>query len=112
MFSKKEVRPDLEVFTIFDTKIGAYDIPTFAINEHDLVRQVINMFKDPSQQNNKYLVNAEDYAIFKIASYSKHSGEITPCVLTHIANMNDLRAAAQIQTRPQETSQTPLVHPN
>lgn len=104
MFNKKNERaPDLEVFTIYDSKVGAYDIPSFAINRHDLVRQVINMFKDPRQSNNKFLLNAEDYQIFKIGSYDKATGCLTTCNPEHIANVHELKTIA-IQTTEFEKS--------
>ena len=95
MFGKNKKSPDLEVFTIYDSKTSSYRQPTFAINQHDLVREVINMFKDPSQAKNQYLTNAEDFSIFKIGSYDKSTGKLETVDLEHVANMNDLRAMAQ-----------------
>lgn len=98
MFGKeKNVRQnDFEIFTIYDTKTLSYEIPMFAINKHDMVRQLINMFKDPGQKNNKYLVNAEDFSLFKIAAFSKREGTIeTVQTMEHVANLHDLRALAQ-----------------
>lgn len=91
-----ERQKDLEIFTIYDSKTMSYDVPTFAINEHDLVRQVINMFKDPAQKNNRYLLNAEDYSIFSIGSYEKRTGILTAYEPRHIANMHELRSVAQV----------------
>lgn len=100
MFGKKdEPRIDLEFFTIYDSKTQSYDQPTFAINRHDIVRQVINIFKDPSQSNNKYLLNAEDYSIYRIGSYDKTTGLVNACNLEHVANMHELRAIAQPDTK-------------
>lgn len=96
MFGKKnsEKNADLEFFTIFDSKTNSYDVPTFAPNQNALIRDVINMFKDPSQKQNKFLLNAEDYSIFRIASYDKKTGQVESCNLEHVANMHDLRAIA------------------
>lgn len=52
------------------------------------------MLKDPAQSKNKYLLNAEDYSIFRIGSYSKTTGIIQSQNLEHVANMHDLRAMA------------------
>jgi len=93
--SKAKHQADLEVFTIFDTKTGSYEIPTFAINHLDLQRQIINMFKDPQQRQNKFLVNAEDYQIFRIGTYDRKTGQIQTIILEHVCNMHDLRVLAQ-----------------
>lgn len=93
---KKEPRPtDLELFTIYDSKTMSYGTPTQAVNKNDLMRNIINMFQDPSQKSNMLFTNAEDYSIFKIGSYSKSTGTIEVCNLEHIANLHDLRALAQ-----------------
>lgn len=91
----KDKKSDLEFFTIFDSKSQSYDVPTFAMNKNVLMRDIINMFKDPQQSKNKFLLNAEDYSLFKIGSYDKTTGQVTSHNLEHIANMHDLRAMAQ-----------------
>lgn len=94
MFKKSEKKPDLEFFTIFDSKVQAYDTPTFARNSEDLIRQILNMFKDPQQSQNKFLINAEDFSIFRCGSYDRSTGIISSQNLEHVANMHDLRAMA------------------
>lgn len=92
MFGKKEKQADLDVFVIYDSKVSAYGQPNFAVNEQDLIRQLINMFKDPSQAQNRLLLNAEDYSVFKIGTYDKKNGELEIHNPVHVANMHDLRA--------------------
>ena len=95
MFGQKvKHQADLEIFTIFDTKTGSYEVPNLAVNHLDLQRQIINMFKDPSQRNNKFLVNAEDFQIFRIGSYDRKTGCIQTQQLEHICNLHDLRVLA------------------
>lgn len=94
MFGKTQQDPDLELFTVYDSKSGAYDLPAFSLNRHVLMRDVINMLKDPQQSKNKYLTNAEDYSIFKIGEYSKKSGKLIAQNPEHIANMHELRTMA------------------
>lgn len=94
MFAPKEKKSDFDIFVIYDSKVQAYDMPVFAINEHDLTRQIVNMFKDPDQKNNKHLVNAEDYSVFKVGGYTKKDGKFQSHNPEHIANMHDLRAVA------------------
>lgn len=93
MFTKKG-QVDLETFVIYDSKTQSYGNPVFAANHYDLQRQLINMFKDPSQSKNQLLTNAEDFSIFRTATYDKKTGTITPQNLEHIINMHDLRALA------------------
>lgn len=98
MFSRTkqtEEIPDIELFTIYDSKTKSYGTPTQAINRHDLMRNIVNMFQDPGQKANMLLLNAEDYSVFKIGSYSKKTGQIESQELEHVVNMHDLRAIAQ-----------------
>lgn len=99
MFTKKENRkPDLDVFVMFDSKVGTYDRPFFALNQDDLLRDVLNNMrkdaKDPNCQN-KYYMNAEDFSIFKIGSYYRESGEITGESAKHVVNLHELKVLAQ-----------------
>lgn len=94
MFTKKP-QVDLEMFVIFDSKTQSYGNPVTAPNHHDLQRQLINMFKDPSQSQNQLLLNAEDFSIFRIATFDKKTGILSSQNLEHIANVHDLRALAK-----------------
>lgn len=98
MFGSKKEKPDLEMFVMFDSKVGAYDRPFFALNKDDLLREVLNNMrkdaKDPNCQN-KFYINAEDFSIFKIGEYYRQSGEITPQTATHVVNLHELKVLAQ-----------------
>lgn len=102
MFGKKndQQAPDLEVFTIYDSKSKSYDVPVFAVNENVLKRDLVNMFNDPRQSENRFLVNAEDYSIFRIGSYRKETGTLETINLEHVANLNDLRAMSNWTNTP------------
>jgi hypothetical protein len=95
MFGKQKKQVDIEAFAMYDSKVLAYSDPMFAINQHDMTRQILNTFKDPSQSQNKYLVNAEDYSLFKVGEYDRKQGIFTGCNPEHVANIHDIRAAAQ-----------------
>lgn len=95
MFGKKSETPDLELFVIYDSKAQCYDKPMFVMNKNVLMRDVINMFKDPQQKSNTLLTNAEDYSIFKIGSFSKTTGLVQGQNLEHVVNLHDLRAMAE-----------------
>lgn len=96
MFGKnnKEEKPDLEAFAIYDSKVESYGDPKFAINQHDFIRGVLNMFKDPANAQNQFYLNAEDFSLFKIGSYYRKTGTFVPQNPAHCANLHELRAIA------------------
>lgn len=93
MFGKnKKASTDLEFYSVYDSKAQVYDLPALALNKESLLRDVLNMLRDPRQVRNKYLTNAEDYSIFRIGSFSKETGMITAQNPEHIVNMHELRS--------------------
>lgn len=99
MFRSKETKiKDLEMFTVFDSKVGIYKEPVLAHNRHDIIRQIQNMFLDPKQNNNQLVTNSEDFQLFKIGEFSRQTGEIVSCHHEHIANFHDLKTAVMQST--------------
>lgn len=94
MFGGKAKNPELSLFTVFDSKAKTYDVPALSPSAPVLLRDVVNMLKDPQQSRNQYVTNAEDYSIFKIGTFDRLTGKITAHELEHVANMHDLRAMA------------------
>jgi hypothetical protein len=92
LFEKNKPNPDLEVFAIYDSKVEAYGDPKFAINQHDFIRGILNMFKDPANAQNQFFLNAEDFSLFKIGSYTRKTGTFVPQQPTHCVNLHELRA--------------------
>lgn len=94
MFGSKQKieRPDSEIFVYFDSKSKSYGQPMFAINQHAILRDITNMFRDPERQKDVLYTNAEDFSVFKIGYYDKSTGKIHSQELEHIANLHDLRA--------------------
>lgn len=84
----------MQIYVIYDAKTDSYNDPSYAPNDGDLCRQLVNMFRDPRQSMNKYLLNAEDYQIFGIGNYCYKTGSIEAHPPQHIANMHELRTAA------------------
>lgn len=97
MFGKKEEQhnADMELFTIYDGKTQSYEIPGYAVNQNDMIRQMLNMFRDPKQSENRFLINAEDFSIFSLGTYDKKTGRIMATELRHVANLHDLRSIAR-----------------
>lgn len=96
MFGKKnEVEPSGEFFTVFDSKAKNYREPFPAPNSEVVIRDFVTAFRKPdAAEKNQYYQNAEDFSLFKCASFSLKTGEVTGCPLEHVANLHDLRALA------------------
>lgn len=107
MFGKnKEQQPDLEFFTIFDSKSKSYSKPIQEINKDVLLRAIINDFGNPETHKTAHYLNSEDFAIFRIGSFDRKTGTISSQNLEHIANLHDLRALAQPSPGPGALSST------
>lgn len=107
MFGQKaEKQADIEIFTVFDSKSRSYDDPIFAPNKDVLLRDILNIFRDPQkQETNKFFINAEDYSLFRVGSYSKRTGELDHQKPEHIVNFHELRALVtpEVHRSGQET---------
>lgn len=96
MFGKKnESQPDMEFFTVYDSKGKCYREPFPAPNKDVVLRDFVNAFKKPNaSQENVYYLNAEDYSIFRCGTFDKNTGCMVGINLEHVANLHDLRAIA------------------
>lgn len=97
---KTNQAPDFEYFSIYDSKVGIYREPMLAINRHDILRQIDALFRDPQQQQNQLLQNAEDFALYKVGEFSKRTGVITSCPHEHVANLHEIRTAVMQRATP------------
>lgn len=110
MFGKKETQPDLEFYTVYDSKSKSYAEPFPAQNKEVLLRDFANAFRKPEAwSNNKYLINAEDYAIFRIGTFDQQSGKLEAINAEHVANLHDIRAMAS--PAPMSPDKMGIVHP-
>lgn len=107
MFGKKETKSDLEIFTVHDSKAGFYGQPIFARNHLELIRDFTNDFKNPDAVKSKLFLNAEDFTLFKIGTYDRDQGLITPLSPQHIINFIDLRTMVN-QERPHRDVSEPI----
>ncbi|WNK14458.1 MAG: nonstructural protein [Microvirus sp.] len=100
MFKPKVRETDYEYFTIYDSKTESYREPMLAVNQHDMLRQIDGLFRDPAQERNQLLTNAEDFSVYKIGTFTKKTGLITSVQPPeHIANLHEIRAAVR-STQP------------
>lgn len=95
MFGKQNNQePDLEFFTVFDSKSKSYSEPFPSKNREVVIREFANAFKkEDAAKSNRYFQNAEDFAIFKVGSFDLRTGTLSSQNPEHIVNMHDLRAA-------------------
>lgn len=94
-FKKNEREADEELFVVYDSKAGMYGDLNFAKNKNVVIRELLNMMKDPKQQQNKLVSNAEDFSLFSVGKFYRDTGEVTAHTAQHCANLHDLRAIAQ-----------------
>lgn len=93
MFGKKESTADLEVFSIYDTKVGAYGVPQFAPNALSLIREYESQFADMQQHKSMLATHSEDYVLFKIGEFTKRTGKIEACTPTSIIGFHEIRTS-------------------
>lgn len=98
--SKEAKKSDVELFSIYDSKTGIYDLPSPAENQEDMIRAILNMFKSPEGRSHRYFLNAEDYALFKVGGFGKKSGELECHSPAHCANLHELRRLVEIDRAP------------
>lgn len=94
-FKQDKKNPDMEIYTIFDSKSNSYREPTHAKNQFVLTRELENLFKNPQHKDNLLVINAEDFSLFKIGEYDLKTGQITSINPQHIINLHELRALIQ-----------------
>lgn len=93
MFPRKS-NPDLEFFTVYDSKAGIYAEPFPAPNREVVIRDFANAFKkDDASKVNRYFINAEDFSVFKVGSFDVKTGTLLSQNAEHVINLHDLRAA-------------------
>lgn len=94
MFPRKTTNADLEFFTVYDSKAGAYAEPFPAPNREVVIRDFANAFKkEDAPKVNRYFINAEDFSVFKVGTFDVKTGTLTSQNLEHVINLHDLRAA-------------------
>lgn len=94
MFGKNKIgNEQLQFMTIFDTKVQVYRDPILCVNEHALIRDIQQMFRDPQEQaKNQLYTNAEDFQIFRVGYWCRQTGVITPVNQEHVVNLHEIKA--------------------
>lgn len=71
-----------KVYTIFDSKIGAYMQPFFRRANGEAIRDFTELANDKSKTVG---LNPEDYCLFYIADYDDESGIFYGCATDHVS---------------------------
>ena len=103
MFKKPEQPKDMELFVVYDSKTESYTEPLPMINSLDATREFLNAFMAPDAAiKNRYFKNAEDFSLFKIASYHRKSGTLEAHQPTHVVNFHELKSQALRESQRQQ----------
>lgn len=104
---KTEQEPDYQYFAIYDTKVGHYRMPMAAVNKFEMVREIEKLYRDPQQQANELVTNAEDFQVFKIGNYYKKQGILQGIQPEHVVNLHEIKSGVQ-RTMSSSTSERPV----
>lgn len=82
----------LKIYTVFDSKAGAYTQPFFLPTNGMAERAISNALMDP---NHDFSRHTEDYTLHTIGTYEDTTGAITPCMPHLVATLLELRSKIQ-----------------
>lgn len=89
----------LKVFSVFDTKLAAYNVPFFARTESDAIRSFSDLCVDP---RSRVAQHREDYALYRLGSFDDETGALhymaPECLVTASAVMVEAAARAAQET--------------
>lgn len=80
----------LKIFTVFDSKVGAYKQPLFMRSSGEALRSIMECVSDNNHPFSKY---SEDYTLFELGEYDDDSAafDLHPTPKS-IARLNELKA--------------------
>lgn len=74
------------LFSVFDTKVGAYMTPFPMKTTAEAIRAFLNSCRDP---NTQFHSNPEDFHLYLVAEFDEQTGEIAPVNPTNVAKASD-----------------------
>lgn len=85
--------PDAQYFAFYDTKVKLYRNPMLANSEWEIIRDYQSLCQNPKAgELPDIITNAEDFQLFRIGTYSRVTGQITPCIPEHVVNLHELKS--------------------
>lgn len=85
----------VRAYSIFDSKVGAFGPPFYAVNSVSLLRDVSRLLL--SNPKHDYVVFSNDYIIYEIGSYDDSLGDLSSVPKTLVASMSEV-----VQSLPKE----------
>lgn len=76
------------IYTVFDSKSGAYMQPFFSANDQTARRAIHDVVQDPDHTFNKH---SEDYTLFDIGSFDDATAEIIPAAPITLGNLLEFK---------------------
>lgn len=80
----------MQIYTIYDSKAGAYLQPFFAKTEGVAIRYIRSALQD---EKHEFFVHAEDYSLWHIGAFDELSAEISAYPPKHIGAMHHFKQA-------------------
>lgn len=68
-----------KIYTVFDTKVGAYMTPWVSRSKGEAIRSITNELDNPNSILSKH---PEDFVLFEIAEFDDQSAVVTPLTPT------------------------------
>lgn len=97
---KSEKEADVIMFALYDTKAEHYREPMRQRNVALLIRELENVFKRPESRDLDFVMNPEDFQVFKVGEYTLKTGKLVGCAPQHIINLHEIAAAVRSQLQP------------
>lgn len=99
---------DLYLLTTYDSKAKVYERPVYVNEKEVFMRDVINLMNDPKNQMAPKVLNAHDYAVYAVGTWSPLTGETSLHPPIHVANFHELRAMSNWQEPKYELPTQPV----
>lgn len=88
----------LKIFTVFDSKVGAYKEPIYLRSTGEAIRAMTETLSNPQHQFSKF---AEDYTLFELGEYDDANASfqlhLTPKTICKISELKS-QQAPQLQS--------------
>ncbi len=80
---------ELELYAVYDSKLGGYLAPFSTSNHMTAVRQFETAV---ANEEHDFHIHAEDYSLWHLAKYDTESGEIKPATKVCISQAHEILA--------------------